>query len=73
MALPTQKRTKSSKRKRAFHHRLKATNFSLCPKCKKPVLPHHVCSFCGTYAGREVIEIKLKEKDKKKEEKEKKK
>jgi len=36
------------------------------------VRPHHVCQFCGTYAGREVIKIKSKldkKKKKKKEEK----
>ena len=31
-----------------------------CPKCKKPVLSHRVCTFCGTYKGREVIEIESK-------------
>ena len=43
-----------------------------CAKCKKPVLPHHVCQFCGTYNGRAVIKIKSKlDKKKKKEAKEK--
>ncbi len=32
-----------------------------CPKCKKPVLPHIACRFCGTYAGRQVLPAKLVE------------
>jgi large subunit ribosomal protein L32 len=67
MALPTQKRTKSSKKKRGFHLRIKKISLSSCPKCQKPVLPYQVCHFCGTYKGREVI----KKKDRKKRKKEK--
>ena len=55
MGLPTKKRAKSRKRVKQYQHRLKKINLGLCPKCKKPVQPHHVCLFCGTYAGREVI------------------
>ena len=73
MANPTQKHTKSSKRKRAKNFALKKVKLSKCPKCGRPVLPYHVCKFCGTYAGREVLKIKIKkgkkEKGKEKEEK----
>jgi ribosomal protein L32 len=30
-----------------------------CPKCGEPSLQHHVCSACGFYKGKEVIEIPL--------------
>jgi len=66
MALPTQKRSKARKKTRQYQYRLKKPNLSICPKCKKPVRPHHVCPFCGTYMGREVIEIKSKKKKEKK-------
>jgi len=44
----------------------------LCQKCKEPVLPHHFCTFCGTYKGKEVVDVlaKLTKKDRKKKEKE---
>jgi large subunit ribosomal protein L32 len=29
-----------------------------CPNCNEPVLPHRVCTNCGQYQGREVIEMK---------------
>ena len=71
MALPTQKHTKSRTRKRKPSLALKKVRLSKCPKCKKPVLPHRACSFCGTYAGKQVLKIKSKD-DKKKKGKEKK-
>ena len=62
MALPTQKRTSSSKKQRAINFRLKKTNYTYCPKCNRPILPHHACKFCGTYAGKDILEIKIKHK-----------
>lgn len=73
MALPTQKRSKSRKKIRQYQHRLKNISLSKCPKCKKPVRPHHVCQFCGTYINKEIIKPKedKKKKKEKKQEKEK--
>ena len=73
MALPTQKTSKSRKRVKQYKNRLKKKTLSVCPKCKKPVLPHHVCRFCGTYINKEVIKPKKdkKERAKEKEKKEK--
>jgi large subunit ribosomal protein L32 len=62
MALPGHRRTSSHKRRRASHFALKKANLSVCSKCKKPVLQHHVCGFCGTYAGREALKIKTPKK-----------
>jgi len=33
-----------------------------CPQCHTAKLPHHACPTCGTYAGREVVEIKAPKK-----------
>lgn len=46
--------------------------FLSCPKCKEPVLPHTACLNCGTYKGREVIDVlkKLTKKERKQKEKE---
>ena len=52
------KRTKSETRGRRSHHALKAKNLAKCPQCGQMVLPHTVCTFCGTYKGRQVIKIK---------------
>lgn len=66
MGLPGKKLTKSSKKRRASHFALSQITLGQCPKCKKPVLPHHVCQFCGTYAGRVVLKIESKLDKKKK-------
>jgi large subunit ribosomal protein L32 len=57
-ALPKRKLGKSRKGKRRSHHALKARNLVACPKCHELRLPHHVCPYCGTYKGTEVVEIK---------------
>lgn len=62
MGLPSQKRTKSSKKRRASHFALKKTALVKCAKCAKPALPHTACPACGTYKGRQVIDLKLKKK-----------
>ena len=58
MALPKRKYAKSRQGKRRSHLALKTPALVDCPQCHNPKLPHHVCPTCGSYAGREVIEIK---------------
>ena len=58
MALPGHRRTSSHKRRRAAHFALSKTTLAACAKCKKPVLPHRACAFCGTYKGRQVLKTK---------------
>ncbi|MBL7155202.1 MAG: 50S ribosomal protein L32 [Candidatus Portnoybacteria bacterium] len=72
MAAPKQKHTKSRRNKRRSHQALNEKHFSFCPKCGEPVLPHRLCWNCGTYAGREVVDLlaKLTKKERKKKEKE---
>lgn len=66
MSVPVKKRTRGSKKRRASHFALKKVRTILCPKCKRPKLPHQVCAFCGTYKGREVLKSKLDKKEEKK-------
>lgn len=58
MGLPGHRRTSSHKRRRASHFALKPKTLATCPKCKASVLPHTACKECGTYDGRQVIELK---------------
>lgn len=64
--------TRAHTRNRRSHHALKAAKTSDCKKCGVAVLPHVVCMNCGTYKGREVIDVlkKLDKKEKKQKEKE---
>jgi len=63
---PTQRHTKSRKRKRRSTIHLKTPTLSTCPKCKRKLKPHNVCAFCGTYNGKNIIDIKLKKAERKK-------
>ena len=56
-ALPKRKYAKARQGKRRGHLGLSPTSIEYCPQCHSPKLPHHVCPTCGSYAGREVIEI----------------
>ena len=64
--------TKSHTGRRRSHHALRAVSSVACPKCGAKKMPHLVCSNCGTYKGRQVIDVlaKLGKKERKKKEKE---
>ena len=58
MPVPKKRHSQSRKlKRRAAHMRMVAPTVTLCPKCSEPKLPHRVCRSCGTYNGREVIEV----------------
>lgn len=66
MAEPKKRLTSARSGKRRSHLALKLKNLATCPRCKSPVLPHHVCPNCGYYKGSDIL--KLAEKAKAKEE-----
>ncbi|MBW2056875.1 MAG: 50S ribosomal protein L32 [Deltaproteobacteria bacterium] len=58
MAVPKRRHSKARRDKRRTHQGLSVPSVSLCPQCNEPKLPHRVCRHCGTYRGRQVLEIK---------------
>ncbi|TET26988.1 MAG: 50S ribosomal protein L32 [Dehalococcoidia bacterium] len=56
-ALPKRKYAKARQGKRRRHLGQKMPPLDSCPQCHSPRLAHHVCPTCGSYAGREVIEV----------------
>lgn len=64
--------TKGHRNNRRQHLKLEAVGGARCPKCKSFVRPHTICMNCGTYRGRQMIDIlaKLTKKERKKKEKE---
>jgi large subunit ribosomal protein L32 len=60
MGLPGHRRTSGDKRRRLTHIALTEGAMTKCPKCQKPVLPHRACGFCGTYRGRQVLNVDKK-------------
>lgn len=63
-ALPKRKLTPSRRGMRRAHWRLVTPSLVPCPRCRAIHIAHRVCPSCGTYSGREVIEIKTKKKEK---------
>jgi large subunit ribosomal protein L32 len=58
MQAPKRRKTRARAAERRAHwKRLGPTPNSLCPQCNKPKLPHRVCPHCGTYKGRDVLEL----------------
>lgn len=51
MGVPKKKTTKSRKKHRQAHQKIKSPTITLCPQCKAPKLPHFACPECGYYKG----------------------
>jgi large subunit ribosomal protein L32 len=64
--LPKKRHSKARGRRRRTHWKISPQGLIPCPQCKQPKLPHRVCAVCGSYDGKQIIEIKVKEKKKKK-------
>lgn len=64
--------TKGHRNERRQHLKLGQVNAASCPKCKSSVSPHTVCANCGTYRGRQMIDVlaKLTKRERKQKEKE---
>ena len=56
-ALPKQRVNKSAKGKRRSHLRIALPQLDTCPQCKSKKVSHHVCHVCGTYRGRQVLQV----------------
>jgi large subunit ribosomal protein L32 len=61
MANPTHRHSRSRRDKRRANWKLTAPNVALCPQCQEPVLSHRMCTHCGTYRGKKIIEVIEKE------------
>lgn len=61
MSVPSKRLSKRHKRTRASHQALEHVSLTTCPKCQKPVLPHHACAFCGYYNGKMIMQTNSRE------------
>jgi large subunit ribosomal protein L32 len=66
MANPKQRHTRHRRDRARKQYDVALTNMQACPKCQTPVLPHRVCSQCGTYKGKEVVNVMPRIKQEKK-------
>ncbi len=57
MAVPKRRMSRSNTRARRSQWKTKAVVTMECPQCRSPKLPHTACTVCGTYNGRQVVEV----------------
>ena len=55
MAVPKKKTSPSRRGMRRAHDALPTQAYSECSNCGELKRPHHICSHCGHYNGREVV------------------
>ncbi|MGI4976003.1 MAG: 50S ribosomal protein L32 [Janthinobacterium lividum] len=55
MAVPKRKTSPSRQGMRRAHHALSTEAHNECGNCGELKRPHHICSHCGHYDGREVV------------------
>ncbi|HCG91811.1 MAG TPA: 50S ribosomal protein L32 [Dehalococcoidia bacterium] len=56
-ALPKKKITRARRGAKFSSYRLDKLNTITCNRCNGNKLPHAVCTSCGYYRGRQVIEV----------------
>jgi large subunit ribosomal protein L32 len=57
MAVPKRKTSPSKRNMRRSHDALKVEAFQECSNCGELKRPHHLCSACGHYNGREIVPV----------------
>ena len=58
MAVPKRKTSKSRRDKRRTHYKATMPTVATCSNCGEPCRPHNICSNCGYYNGKKVLEVK---------------
>jgi len=57
MAVPKKKTSRARRNNRRAHDFLKPTFANVCPQCGESVLRHRVCTSCGQYRGKQILEV----------------
>jgi large subunit ribosomal protein L32 len=59
MAVPKKRTSRARRDKRRANHKAEVATLNRCPRCHSPRRPHRVCPTCGTYKGREVVDMSV--------------
>ena len=58
MAVPKKKKSKAkTSTRRSANSKIAVSSVAYCSRCGEPKFPHRVCSSCGYYKNRQVLEI----------------
>ncbi len=61
MAVPFRRVSKTRKRMRRTHYKIDGSQTTKCSNCGAIIRPHRVCTECGFYKGKLVLEKKESE------------
>jgi large subunit ribosomal protein L32 len=67
MPVPKKRRSKARKRTHRSLWKINVPELVACKNCNELAYPHHVCTECGFYDGKQIIAIKVKDKSDSKE------
>ena len=62
MALPKKRHSKARRNKRRANLNLTLPSLTKCAQCGRAIAPHRVCPHCGSYRGRQVVNVAKDEK-----------
>lgn len=57
MAVPRNRSSNARKGSRRAHHHKKTINFVSCSNCGNLTMTHRLCQECGSYNGRQVLNV----------------
>ncbi len=57
-AVPKTKVSRHRRGNRRQHQRVEVPTLVTCPQCGQLMRAHRACKSCGTYRGRQVLEVK---------------
>jgi large subunit ribosomal protein L32 len=58
MAVPKRRKSHARVRTRRANWKAAKITTTTCPQCSTVILPHRVCTSCGTYNGRQILTIR---------------
>ena len=58
MPEPKKRHSKGRRNRRRSHLALERIFLAKCINCSSPVKPHAICSVCGHYRGKKLIDVK---------------
>lgn len=64
MAVPFRRVSKTRKRMRRTHYKIEGSQTTKCSNCGTVIRPHRVCTECGFYKGKQVLNVSIKKEDK---------
>ena len=59
MAVPRNRHSNARKNIKRSHHAKVKKNLCICGNCKKTIMPHRICNFCGFYGNKQRISTQV--------------